>query len=195
LTHEELFRIGIATDLLIVVCGIILALALYVMTRPADKTLALLALCLMLTESVLAAVVVSFSFIALQLFNGRASSTVFSANQLRDLFGLWVSFHAPAATVTMVFVSLGYIIYLYLMFKSGCVPKILSGFGIFSYSLLLVYSFVTILWVMPAIMQMGNVDVLCMAPSCLFELTIGCWLLVKGVNVRREINSETRVVF
>jgi hypothetical protein len=187
LANQALFRIGIASDLLIVVSGIVLTVALYIILKPVNRNLALFALCLKMADAVLAAVTVSLSFLALQMLTGETFLTAGNPEQVRDLVGLFLSLHATAATIPLVFTSLGFIVFFYLFFKSKYIPGILAGFGIFSYALLLLYSFVSILGAKPATALLGNFDLICFAPSCLFELTIGLWLLLKGVNVRQEL--------
>jgi Domain of unknown function (DUF4386) len=187
LANPALFRIGIASDLLIVVSGIVLTVALYIILKPVNRNLALFALCLKMADAVLAAATVSLSFLALQMLTGEAFLTAGNPEHVQDLVGLFLSLHATAATIPLVFTSLGFIVFFYLFFKSKYIPGILAGFGIFSYALLFLYSFVTILGAKPATALLGNFDLICFAPSCLFELTIGLWLLVKGVNVRQEL--------
>lgn len=63
-TNELLFRIGIAVDLIIFINGMILFMALYVILKPVNKNLALLALFWMLIETTLVVVNELSSFIA-----------------------------------------------------------------------------------------------------------------------------------
>ena len=183
MAHASLFRIGIAGDLLIVVSGIVLSVALYILLKPVDRNLALLALVLKLADAVLAAVTVSLSFIAVEMLTGEAFIAVRNPEQVQDLVGLFLSLHAAASTIPLVFTSLGFIVFFYLFLKSKYIPGILAGFGIFSYGLLLIYSFITIPDALPAASLLDTFDIIIFAPSILFELTIGLWLLLKGVTV------------
>jgi Domain of unknown function (DUF4386) len=70
---------------------------------------------------------------------------------------------------------------LFLLFKSKYVPGILSGFGVISYTLILIYAFLTIL--LPNLASILIIQIFCWAPSCIFELIIGLWLLIKGVKI------------
>ncbi len=186
MASQWLFRIGIASDLLIAITGIILTVALYIIIRPVNRNIALVALCLKLADAVLAVVTVSVSFISLQMLTGEAYLTVVRPEQVQDFVGLFLSLHAAASTIPMVFTSLGFIFFFYLFLKSEYVPGILAGFGIFSYGLLLIYSFVNILGAIPASPLLGTFDIIIFAPSILFELAIGLWLLLKGVTVPPE---------
>lgn len=186
MASQLLFRIGITSDLLMCIAGIVLAVALYIIFRPVNRNLALFALSLKLADAVLVAATASFSYSAVQMLAGQAYLSVVKPEQLQDLIGLYLSLHAAASAVPLVFTSLGFIAFFTLFFQSKYVPKILAGFGIFSYALLFIYSFVTILGIKPATALLGTFDIICFAPSVLFELAIGLWLLLKGINVRQE---------
>jgi len=191
MASQMLFRIGIASDLLMCIAGIVLAVSLYIIIRPVNRDLALFALAFKLADAVLIAVTALFSFITLEMLAGQTYLTVVKPEQLQDLIGLYLGLHAAAAAVPMVFTSLGFIVFFYLFYTSKYVPGILAGFGIFSYALLLLYSFVTILGVKPAAVQLGAFDMIWFAPSVLFELAIGLWLLTKGIDVRQEVKYQT----
>jgi hypothetical protein len=185
MAHELLFRIGIAGDLMIAISAIVLAWALYILLKPVNKNLALLALFLKLTDAVLAIVAVSFSFIALRILPAESYSTVFEPEKVQALVGLFLNLHAAASTVPMVFTGLGFIVFFYLLFKSKYVPAILSGLGIFSYALILLSSCKNIIGAKSAAGQLSHMDMIFFAPSILFELIIGLWLLLKGVGVQQ----------
>jgi hypothetical protein len=184
MANESLFRIGIMSDLMIAISTLILAWALYIMLKPINKNLALLALYLRLVEAILAVITVSFSFITLQILSGEANSTVIKPEQLQFIVGLFLNLHASSSTIPMVFTGTGSIIFFYLLFKSKYVPGILAGFGIFSYLSLLIYILVKILVAQPT-SGMSNIELICYLPSVLFELIIGFWLLLKGVKVQQ----------
>jgi hypothetical protein len=184
MAHERLFRIGIVADLLVAIAGIVLAWALYILLRSVNKNLALLALLLKLMDAVLALGTVSFSLLTLRLLPGEAEATVFQPEQLLALAGRIFNFHAAAATIPMVLAGLGFIVFFYLLFQSKYIPRILSGFGIFSYGLIVLSAFGNILGIKAASGPMSPLDIILFAPSILFELTIGLWLLSKGANGR-----------
>ena len=186
MANEQLFRIGIANELIFAISGIVLAAALYIILKPVNRNLALLALVLKLAESVISAVIVLVSFISLQMLNGKASLTVIKPEQLQDILGLFLNVRSTGATISMVFLGLNFILFFYILFKSRYVPGILSAFGILSYSLILVYSFASILIPQNAtVLSMVNpISMMFFTPSILFEIAIGLWLLIKGLNIK-----------
>ena len=70
LASERLFRIGIASDLITFAGDVILVWALYVVLKPINRDVALLAAFLRLTENSILAVATINSFAALALLSG-----------------------------------------------------------------------------------------------------------------------------
>jgi hypothetical protein len=122
---------------------------------------------------------VLMSFIVLQLLNGGGFSTAFETEQLQALVGLFLNVRTAGLNIVIVFLCVGTVIFCYLFFKSRYVPRILAGFGIFSFSLMFIYSFVNILLPNhPAVIQ-----IVCWPPAILFEVIFGLWLIFKGIKV------------
>lgn len=169
---------------------VVLTVSLYVILKTINKNLALLALSLRLIEAALGGVAVLLSFIILQLINGQSYMTAFETEQMQALIGLFLNVRTAGYTIIIVFCCLGSIPFFYLFFKSKYVPKILSGYGIISFSLMLIYAFINILLPKSATMLvMDNIlAIICYVPGALFEIIIGFWLLIKGVNVQQRDN-------
>lgn len=84
----------------------------------------------------------------------------------------------------MVFLGINMTLFSYLLLKSKFVPKILAGFGIFSFALIFIHALMFI--VAPQYAGMLNNQVIFYTPSGLFEIAIGLWLLIKGVNIEER---------
>ncbi|MDD5773065.1 MAG: DUF4386 domain-containing protein [bacterium] len=184
MVNELLFRIGIINELIISVVAVVLATVLYIILKPVNKNLALLALFLKLTEAILMAVIALSSFISLLILKGQTSLKVFEPEQLQTLVGLLINERMTVSAVPMVFLGLNFMVFLYLLLKSKYVPGILAGFGILSYTLIFIYALITIL--SPKCAAVIIIQIICWAPSCFFELIIGLWFLIKGVNIQQE---------
>ena len=178
MANQLLFRVGIAYNLIMFASVVLLSWALYVILKTVNKNLALLALLWRLVEAAVGCLMVLSSLIVLLLLNGEIYSAVFETEQLQALVGLLVGVSSAALSILFVFLSLGTIVFCYLFFKSRYIPRILSAFGIFSFLLALIGTFVSILIPNIAVMVFA-------APAGLFELVIGLWLLLKGVNVEQ----------
>jgi hypothetical protein len=183
MANEFQFRIGITIELIMSVGLIVLGLALYIVLKPVNKNLALLALLWKLVEATIAAAIVLVSFIALQVLNGDAYVTVFTPVQLQVPVGLILNTHFATYSIPMVFLGLDMMVFSYLFFKSKYIPRILAGFGILSFALIFIHALMFIL--APKYATMPINQVIFWAPSGLFEIMIGIWLLSKGVKVQQ----------
>jgi len=186
ISNELLFRIGITIELFMSAGLIVLATALYIILKPVNKNLALLALLLKVVEASIVAVIVLVNFIALQILNGEAYLTVFTPEQLQAPIGFLLNKHTVLYSIPMVFLGLDMILFSYLFFKSKYIPKILAGFGIFSFVLIFIHSLMYIL--VPKYAAMLINQIIFYAPSGLFEIIIGIWLLLKGVKFQQGDN-------
>ena len=177
--NQFLFRIGISIELFMSVGLIILGLALYIILKPINKNYALLALLLKLAEATLMAITVLIPFIALQILSGDEHLALISLEQLQLPIGLIFNSHTAITSVAMVFLGLDMMIFSYLFFKSNYIPKILAGFGILSFAFILIQSLMFI--IVPEYATQPIFQIIFWAPSGLFEIIIGLWLLIKGI--------------
>lgn len=184
MANELLFRIGIAIELFMSAGLIVLAIALYIVLKPVNKDLTLFALVVKLLEASLAAVIVLVSFIALQILIGEAHLPAFTPEQLRAPIGFLLNAHTAIYSIPMVFLGLDMMVFSYLFFKSKYIPRMLAGFGILSFALIFIHALMYI--IMPKHAAMLINQIIFWAPSGLFEIIIGIWLLSKGVKVQQD---------
>jgi hypothetical protein len=181
MANDLLFRIGIASILILYTSVVVLSLALYIILKPVNKNLALLAMLLRSGEAILGAATVLISFIVLLLLNDKGYSTVFETVQLHALAGLFLNVRTAGLDIVLIFVGLGGIVFCYLFYKSKYVPRILAAWGIFTYLSMLILAFVSILLPNhPAI-----IEIVLYTLGAFFELIFGFWLLFKGINVQQ----------
>ena len=74
----------------------------------------------------------------------------------------------------LLFFSLGGMLWYYLFYKSKFVPRVLSGFGLVAASLASIGAALTILG--------RDLGAIMFGPTALFELSIGLWLVIKGIK-------------
>ncbi len=176
LTFGSLFRIGFASYLIEAVCDVALALFFYVLLRPVQKDLALLAAFFGLVSTTLFAVAELFYFAASLIVSGSSYLKTFSPDQLNTLALLSLKIYGYGAGLFMVFYGLGAMLRGYLIFRSGYLPKFLgvllaaAGLGFVAKNFLLVLA--------PAYAS----DIL-LLPMSLAAMSLTAWLLVKGVDV------------
>lgn len=184
IAHERLFRAGFASMLFTFIIDIPLIWALYVVVKPVDKNLALLAVFWRLVETSILCVGAVSQLVALRFLSNADYLKAFEANQLYALARVAESTYGSSLYVGFICLGLGSTVFSYLLFKSNYIPKALAGWGIFS-SLLLSLSSFTIL-MFPEFRNVifpGG-----FLPMFIYELTLGFWLLIKGIKVQQEIS-------
>jgi len=125
------------------------------------------------------AVTVLLPFIALEFTHTDTASTTLTQEQLQMPLGLLFNAHTAIKAVPMVFLGLDMMLFCYLLLKSAYIPRLLAGFGILSFALILVQSLLFIL--APEYAEMPINQIIFWGPSGLFEIVIGLWLLIKGI--------------
>jgi hypothetical protein len=180
IANELLFRIGIASILILYAGVVVLSWALYVILKKENKYLALLGMLFRSGEAILGAATVLISFIVLLLLNGKGYSAVFETEQLQALVGVFLHVRTAGLDIVLLFVGLGGTIFCYLFLKSKYVPIILAVWGILTYLSMIILSLISIL--LPD--HPAMLEIVLFSLGAFFELIFGFWLLFKGVKVQ-----------
>ena len=175
---ERLFRMGIASNLITFAAVVPLVWGIYIVLRPVNKNVALLAVFWRIAESAIFALITLNDFVTLELLGGEAYSKAFDAPRLQALSQLFVDAHSDGYLIGLVFFGLGSTVFSYLWLKSRYIPRALAAWGIFS-SLVVVLGTLAII-VFPTLAV--ALIPLYFAPILIFELTMGFWLLIRGVR-------------
>jgi hypothetical protein len=179
LANETLFRIGIASELMMFVLVVLLSWALYVILRTVNRNLALLALLWRVGEAIIGGgTTVLSGLIPLLLIKGGAAH---ETEQLQALVGVFLDVRSAGLDFVLIFIGVGGTVFCYLFFKSRYIPRILAAWGILTYLTMLVVSLVSIL--MPDFPE--STKMLFYAPGGIFEILLGFWLLIRGVNMKQ----------
>ena len=182
LAHEQLFRIGIACDLIYSIGIVALLTAFYVILEPVSRPLALLGTLWKLVYAV-AWVVMSLQFFdALRLVKGGEYLKVFEPDRLQALAKLYLTARFDRYYGGLLFYALGGTVSSYLWVKSKYIPNALAWFGVVAYAWCAFCAFMFLL--MPAFEKFVNLWFFDTAMG-LFELALGVWLLVKGLREAR----------
>lgn len=175
---ERLFRIGTVTDLITFAGDVVLVWALYIVLKPINSNLALLALCWRLIECAINAVIMLNDFVALRLLSGSDYLQVFDARQLQALARFFIRMQGEGFLIGFVFFGLGSAVFAYLWFKSHYVPRLLAAWGVFS--AVVVATVTLLIMIFPTLIE--TVFPFYFLPIFVFELTMGFWLLLKGIR-------------
>ncbi|PYT60711.1 MAG: DUF4386 domain-containing protein, partial [Acidobacteria bacterium] len=176
---ESLWRLGIATELFLLICAIALTLIFYLLLRPVSKELALLAVFFNLVSVAVEAVAALDLVAALFPLGNAGYLKALPPEQLYVMASLAIKSHSYGFGVALIFFGCVCLILGYLIFRSGYLPKaigVLMQIAGLSY---LTDSFALIL--APAFANRIFPAVL--VPAFVGEASLCLWLLVKGVNV------------
>jgi hypothetical protein len=186
---ESLWRFGIATELFLLICSVVLALILYILMRPVSKDLALLAAFFNLISVAIEAAYSLQLVEALFPLGNAGYLKAFAPEQLHAMASLSAKSHVYGFGVALIFFACFCLVIGYLIFRSGYLPKAvgvlmqIAGLSYLtnSFALILVPSFADRIFAAFAL------------PAFVGEASFCLWLLVKGVNVetwnRRQVHS------
>jgi hypothetical protein len=166
------FRLGISIDFLAMVGVMALALTLYVILRPFNPYLALLALGWRIGEVVLQAGGKVPDYILLTL-SQSGSGTV----DLVPLGQMLIAGSTRALWLSFVFLSIGSLANNYLFYKSRLIPAGLAVYGLIATALYAAGSLAALVVDLP---ESANMPL--MLPLVLFELTLGFYLTISGAR-------------
>jgi hypothetical protein len=175
---EWLFRASAVTHLLTVAGDIVLVVALYVILKPVNQYVALLAAFWRLAESSILAVTSLNDFAALVLLSGADYLRALDTEQLQALAYTLIRVRGTGFGVGFAFLGLGSALFSYLWFRSRYIPRGFAAWGVFASMLLATGSLAILVFPrLAAIMGMVH-----MAPMFVYEVGLGVWLLAKGIQ-------------
>lgn len=187
LSHEPLYRLGLAADFVMLACYIAVTLLLYDLFRPVGRSLSLLAGFFSLIGIAVLAVNCLNHIAPLVFLGGANSLSAFDPTQLQALALVSLRMHARGYTVSGVFFGIYCLMLGYLVFRSGFLPRVLGALMAIGGLSYLTNSFALFLSPalaarLPDIMVLGGVA----------ELSLCVWLTVAAVNVSKwEEKAET----
>ncbi|HYH78656.1 MAG TPA: DUF4386 domain-containing protein [Longimicrobium sp.] len=176
---EPLWRFGIASEFFMLACTTVLALILYVLLRPVNRDLALLAVFFNLVSIAVEAVNEQQLLAAMFPLGNAGYLAALQPEQLYALASLSLTSYSHGFGISLIFFGCECIVLGYLIFKSGYLPRTVGVLMQVAGACYLVNSFALIVdpgfasRIFPAIL----------VPAFVGELSFCLWLLVRGVNV------------
>ncbi|WP_062058834.1 DUF4386 domain-containing protein [Aquimarina longa] len=181
--NEWLFRIGIISDIAMIVAFFFFSLVLYQIFKHINKNHArLMLLSVMIAVSILL-IIVLYQIAALLLVTGSDYVNGFETSQLNGLVIFFLKMHTNGYFISQVFYGLYLFPLGYMIFKSGLAPKIIGillmlgcigdQIDVIRFFLLPDYESVVL----------QNITV----PADLGELSLCLWLLIKGVKEQNDV--------
>ena len=176
LGHERLFWLGFASSLLGVAFHIAWGLLIYVLLKPVNRSLSLLAAFFVLVCCAMQALTSLLYLAPLLILQGGSSVSAFTAEQLQALAVMFLKLNQYAFNADIVFFGFWCILTGYLIFRSTFLPRVLGVFVMISG-----LGWVTYLY--PPLAH--HLSLYIAAASALGEIPMELWLMVKGVNDQR----------
>lgn len=177
MASEGLFRAGMVSDSIVFLIEIVLTVLLYVLVKPVNKTLSLAAAFSRLAMTVIQGVNLLNYFIVLLLLSGAGYLTVFAPDQLEAFALLFLNAHESVVLIWGLFFGLHLLVFGYLVYKSGYLPKFLGVLLIIVSLCYFTQDFGNMLFPQYKALftSIGSLAFL--------EIAFPLWLLIKGVNI------------
>lgn len=184
---QDLFRMGgIGAELIVLLSEVVLSIVLYVLLKPVNRTLSLLAAVSRLIMTAVHGINLLNYALVLFIINGAG----FEAEPMYALVSLFLGAHTFGFTIGIAFLVIHVFALAYLIYQSGYFPRVLgvlfliAGFGYLfdTIGLLFINGYTTT----PELFAMA---------IAVAEIAFPLWLLVRGVNLqgwqRRGTAQET----
>jgi len=178
---QPIWRLGIAAEVLALLCTLALATIYFALLRPVSLDLSILAALLRGLSVAVQAVAVLQLDLALSPLTDSASLTAFTLDQRAALAALAVRAHSHGYTLALSIVGAAFLVHGLLIVRSTFLPKVLgrliqvagAGYLANGFTLILAPAFA------------GQVFLAIMLPVFIGETSLSLWLLTKGVHVER----------
>ena len=182
MASESLFRKYVASWIIVLISDTVVAWALYVLLKPVNKSLSLLAAWFrLLFVAFYGRAFVSLLSI-LPLLSGADYLTVFEPNQLQAQMMLFLSAYDYGVNISFVFFGLHIFLLGYLIFKSDYIPRILGVLLIIASVGYQIDSFASFLS-----SNYANNEALFIlfiaVPAIIAEFSLTLWLLFRGAKI------------
>ena len=171
--HANVMRVIIVLTLICFVNAVVLAVALYGITRDVDRELAILGLSCRLSEGVINAIGTAIPLGLLWIATAGTPSIPIAAFLLK--------FGELNGNISAFCFSVGSTIFAYLFLRARSIPVWLAWLGVVGSAVLVVATPLQLIGVARA-----PLTDLMYIPIGLFEVIVGFWLMIKGVSPQRH---------
>ncbi len=184
LASEQMYRLGFVADLAVIVCGTFLTLIFYILFKPVNKYLSLLALIFGSVAAAVMAVNLLNQLAPLLLLHNSSYLKEFNTGQMQTLSLFFLNLQSQGYGISLLLFAFYFPIIGWLVYKSNFLPRFLgilyalAGLGYLVNSLAMFLS--------PRLSSQLFPYVL--LPAFIGETSMSLWLIFKGVK-QSEIKS------
>ena len=179
LASEQLYRFGFVADLVTLICGTILSLIFYILFKPVNRNLSLLALIFSTVAGAVMAINLLNQFAPLLLLHNTSYLKAFTIEQLQTVSLFFLNLQSQGYNISLLLFAFYFPIIGYLVYKSNFLPRILgviytmAGLGYLTNSLA---------WFLFPHLA-AHLFPYILIPAFIGESSMCLWLLFKGVKV------------
>jgi hypothetical protein len=181
LSSSGLWQLSVGANLIVVLCAVPLLWIEYLLLRPVNKQLVLLAVLFNLVSLAVEAISKLFLLIVMPTLTSGEHLKSFDPKQLQALANLALQSHDVAFNIALIFFGFTCLINGYLIFKSDYLPKLVGVLMQIAGACYLIACFAALF--APALSDAITPAIL--LPSLIGESSYCLWLLFKGVNMAK----------
>ncbi len=178
LASEQLWRLSFAAMLVMLACDVAVAAIFYVLFKPVNRTLSLIACAFRLVLVAIVGVAILGRYAALLLLKDTASAA-FETDQLQAMALLSIKMFEQGFDVALVFFGFHCLAIGWLIYRSRFLPRFLGVLLVIAGLCYLISTFVNL--VFPVVALPFDIQLL----SYVAEMALCLWLIVIGVNAQR----------
>lgn len=184
MTNEMLFRTGFISFVIVLILDVLLAWALYVLLKPVNKNLAMLAAWFRLVYTAIFGFALHNFLGVLQLLSGTEYLAAFTPEQIHAQVLSLIDAFNNGWLIGLVFFGFHLFVVGYLIIRSGgYMPRLIGIFLVIASAGYVIDSFAHFL--LTNYTDYKTIFLLIVAiPGVIGELSLAFWLLIKGVKVQ-----------
>jgi hypothetical protein len=187
MSSPVLWQLGVAANLIVVLCAIPQLWIEYLLLRPVSKHLVLLAVFFNLVSLAVESISKLFLLVVMPTLGNADYLKAFEPRQLQALAYLALKSHDVAFNIALIFFGCTCLVYGYLIFRSGYFPKLIGLLMQMAGLSYLTACFAALF--APAFSDLITPAIL--LPALIGESSFCLWLLLKGVDIAKW--NETAV--
>ena len=182
LAHKDLFQVGFTVYLIEMTCQIAQTVLFYILLKPVDRNIAMLALVFGLIGCTIKTISRLFYIAPLLVLGDSHYLSVFNAGQLQSLALLLLNVNDQTAGIALAFFGFSTFLNGYLIFNSTYWPRVLGALSMVG----------GLGWLTFLYPPLGNqLFIYVLLVALLGSGSQILWLLIKGVNVQRWNEQAT----
>lgn len=179
LVSQQLWGLSVAADLIVVLCAVPLLWIEYLLLRPVNRSLVLLAIFFNLVSLAVEAISKLFLLLVMPTLVNADYLRAFEPQQVQILANLALKSHDIAFNIALIFFGFTCLVYGYLIFRSGYLPKFIGILMQLAGICYLIACFAALF--APTLADLITPAIL--LPPLIGESSFCLWLLIRGVDI------------